>query len=157
VTKLDQAVAEFESKGGEFTLNGPQVSVQYPPEHRDTLAPILATLRANRTAVAALIRERYCGVPAPAQCPPVPLGVRLVKYAPKAPPVAVAPVSIVTDVDKFIRAYLRDLGQRLQHPGTHACASLPEILAKLAEVGLELALDGSTQIQSGREASGGER
>ena len=82
---------------------------------------------------------------APAECPALPAGVRLVKYAHRDPPVAIAPVSIVTEVDKFIRAYLRDLGHRLQHPKTHACAPLSEILAKLAEVGLELTLDGSTE------------
>jgi len=55
--------------------------------------------------------------------------------------VAVTPVSIVTDVDKFMRAHLRDLHFRLEHPNAHASAPLPEILAKLAEVGLELALE----------------
>lgn len=80
-------------------------------------------------------------IPAPAECPPLPAGVKLVRYEPKDPPVAIAPVSIVTDVDKFIRAYLRDLAHRIQRPGTHACAPLPEILAKLAEVGLELTLE----------------
>jgi hypothetical protein len=79
----------------------------------------------------------------------LPGGVRLIRYSPKKPPVAVAPISIVTDMDKFIRAYVRDLGQRLQYPGTHACASLPEILAKLAEVGLELALDGRQTDSAG--------
>jgi hypothetical protein len=66
------------------------------------------------------------------------LWVKLVRYLPKDPPVAVAPVSIVTNVEKFIEAYLRDLSHRLKHPGTHACAPVSEILAKLAEVGLEL-------------------
>src|SRR6516225_2106897 len=81
------------------------------------------------------------GTPAPMKCPPLPAGVQLVRYAPKVPPVAVAPISIVTDVDKFLRAYISDLGHRLQHPETHGCAPLPEILAKLGEVGLELALE----------------
>jgi hypothetical protein len=67
--------------------------------------------------------------------------VRLIRYQPKSPPVAVAPISIVTDVGKFISAHLADLDYRLCHPDTYACASLPEILSKLAEVGLELALE----------------
>jgi len=138
MTNLLEAVIEFRERGGEFMVEGDRVKVRFPPERRKALTPFLNTLRANRDAVAALVRARFCGVPAAAECPPLPPGVRLVKYAPKAPPVAVAPVSIVTDVDKFIRAYLRDLGHRLQHPKTHACAPLPEILTKLAEVGLEL-------------------
>jgi hypothetical protein len=55
--------------------------------------------------------------------------------------VAVQPVIVVVDVSKFICSCLRDLELRLQHPKSHACASLSEILAKLAEVGVELALD----------------
>jgi hypothetical protein len=136
-----ELVAEFEARGGEFAFDGQQINVQYPPEQRETLALILETLRANRDAVAAFVRQRSRGVVAPAQCPHLPPGVRLVKYAPKPPPVAVAPVSIVTDVDKFIRAYVSDLEYRLLRPEAHACAPLPEILAKLAEVGLELALE----------------
>jgi hypothetical protein len=83
------------------------------------------------------------GTPAPMKCPPLPAGVQLVRYTPKAPPVAIAPVSIVTDVDKFIQAYITDLSHRLEHPETHGCAPLPEILARLAEVGLELILERS--------------
>jgi hypothetical protein len=141
VSGVVELIAEFEARGGEFGFDGNQINVQYPPERREALALILETLRANREAVAALVCERFRGVAAPARCPPLPPGVRLVNYTPKKPPVAVAPISIVTDVDKFIQAYLMDLGHRLQYPETHACASLPEILAKLAEVGLELALE----------------
>jgi hypothetical protein len=36
---------------------------------------------------------------------------------------------------------LRDLRFRLNHPNAYACAPLPEILSKLAEAGLELALE----------------
>lgn len=90
------------------------------------------------------------GIPASARCPALPTGVKLVRYDPKPPPVAVAPISIVTDVDAFIRAYLMDLGHRLQHPRTHACAPLPEILAKLAEVGVELAIERPDDLECER-------
>lgn len=140
MTKLDQVLSEFESKGGEFTLTENQVNVVYPLDHREALAPILATLRANRQTVEEIVRERLAGVPACPDCPALPPGVRLVRYAPKAPPVAVQPCSIVTDVDKFIRRYLEDLRFRLENPKVYACAPLDEILAKLAEVGVELVL-----------------
>jgi len=78
-------------------------------------------------------------------CPQLPRGVRLVRYSPKKPPVAVAPIAIVTDVDRFIHSYLRDLQFRLEHPKAHACAPLYEILAKLAEVGVELEIDAGCQ------------
>jgi hypothetical protein len=88
MTGLLEAITEFESKGGEFALEGNHVQVEYPSEQGAPLAPVLATLRAHREAVARLIRERASGIPAPAQHPPLPPGVRLVRYAPKGPPVA---------------------------------------------------------------------
>ncbi len=136
-----QAIATFESLGGEFTIDGSQILVEYSPERREAVATILEMLRTHRDEVAIVVRERSSGVPAPVGCPPLPLGVRLIKYAPKTPPVAVRPCSIVADVDKFISAYLRDLRFRLEHPKAYACAQLPDILAKLAEVGLELRLE----------------
>jgi len=87
------------------------------------------------------VSDSDAGSLAPPKCPLLPPGVRLIRYRPKPSPVAVAPVSIVTDVGKFIAAYLADLDYRLRHPDTYACASLPEILAKLAEVGVELATE----------------
>ena len=79
------------------------------------------------------------GTPAPILCPPLPKGVLIVRYAPKEPPVAIAPISIVTDVNKFIRFNLEELDARLHHPiQIRAGGSVCEILAKLAEVGVEL-------------------
>jgi hypothetical protein len=143
VTELLETVHEFESRGGEFVLDGERVHVKYPPDLLDVFAPILATLRANRQQVEMLIRERH-GVPAPPEPPALPRGVRLIRYAPKEPPVAVAPVSIVTNVDKFIRHHLAELDARLNHSiQIRGGGSVFEILAKLAEVGLELRLEWS--------------
>jgi len=81
-------------------------------------------------------------VSAPAVCPPLPKGVRLVRYRPKEAPVFVAPISIVADVGKFIRVYLEELDAQLNHPiQIRAGGSVFEIVAKLAEVGLELAIE----------------
>jgi len=142
------AVAAFEALGGTLELHGEQVEVVYQTHLRQAVSPLLGELRAHREAVRAFLRERSSGGRAPAECPPLPPAVRLLRYAPKVAPVAVQPCSIVTDVGKFIRAYLEDLEWRLAHPNTYACASLPEILAKLAEVGVELKIE---QAQVPRE------
>jgi len=136
-------VRQAESAGIEVFLDRQgKARVRYAETHRERLAGLLARLRAQRNDVAALLRERQ-GVSAPPECPPLPPGVRLVRYTPKTPPVAIQPCSIVTNVDKFIRSYLRDLRFRLEHPEAYACTPMCEILAKLAEVGVELALDRS--------------
>ena len=81
-------------------------------------------------------------VKAPAQPPPLPLGVRLVSYKPKAPPVAVTVCSVVTDVPKFIEHWLAELAARLHAPiQIRAGDSVFELLSKLADCGLELALE----------------
>jgi hypothetical protein len=126
----------------------------------------LESLRPYKADVRAIIETRLLaeplpdearGVLAPVDPPPLPPGVRLVSYCPKNPPLAVAPISVVTDINKFIRSYLRDLEFRLEHPQARACASLNEILAKLAEVGVELALDPPLDPERERtgEAGGG--
>lgn len=53
----------------------------------------------------------------------------------------VGPVSLVTSAGKFYREYLRNLRWRVKHPEGYAAPPLPEILSKLADAGLELALD----------------
>jgi hypothetical protein len=79
---------------------------------------------------------------APAACPPLPQGVRLIRYAPQKPPVGIVQVRIVTDLDKFIRHYLAELDARLHNPvQIRAGGSVFEILDKLAEVGVELAIE----------------
>jgi hypothetical protein len=135
-----EAIKEFESRGGRLLFEGADVTVIYPREQKDETQAVVRTLRANRDRVIEMVRERQ-GVPAPGECLPLPPGVRLVSYHPKTPPVPISLVSIVNDVDKFIAAYLSDLRQRLAHPNTHACAPLHEILTKLAEVGVELAIE----------------
>lgn len=76
-------------------------------------------------------------------CPyQLPVGVKLLAYSPKAPPVAVTVCSVVTDVPKFIQHALEELDARLHHPvQIKAADSVFELLLKLADCGLELRLE----------------
>lgn len=136
-----EAIAAVESLGGEFAIEGTRVLVEYPPEQREAIASLIEKLRAHRGEVAIAVRERTSGVCAPATCPMLPSGVRLIRYSPRTLPVVVRPCSVVTDMDKFIGSYLRDLQVRLQHPEAYACAPLSDILSKLADAGVELKVD----------------
>ena len=82
------------------------------------------------------------GVLASSVCPPLPKGVRLLRYAPKKPPLIISSFSVCNEVDKFIRHYLLELNARLHNPvQIRGGASVSEICSKLAEAGLELAIE----------------
>lgn len=75
-------------------------------------------------------------------CPRLPKGVRLLRWEPKAPPVAIDVCSIVVDLSKFIEGELRTLDSRLNNPWTiHGGFSVPQMLDRLRQVGLEVELD----------------
>jgi hypothetical protein len=82
---------------------------------------------------------RYGGSCAPNQCPALPLGVRMVRYEPKSPPVSIDVCSVVVDVEKFIRTELRELDARLHAPTQiRGGWGVFTILDRLRQVGLEL-------------------
>jgi hypothetical protein len=138
---LQEVLQSLEARGVRFRLEGEKVKAALPKPTPPTVVRDLEALRARRDEVRRLIAGTAHG-----DCPyPLPPGVRLVRYVPKAPPVEIVPISIVNDVDKFIRSCLRDLQFRLEHPKAYACAPLHEILAKLAEVGVELEIDAGRQ------------
>jgi hypothetical protein len=88
------------------------------------------------------VEPEIAGIPAPPTCPPMPIGVRLVRYEPRKPPVAVDVCSVVTDVPKFIERELRDLDSRLNSPWTiRGGWSVPQILDRLRQVGVEVEID----------------
>jgi hypothetical protein len=144
-----EAIETLEGFGCVVRIEGDRLKVRGP--NRPEVAALVSDLRARREEALRIARERGSGPPTPKELEEsLPPGVRVIRYAPKTPPVAVAPVSVVTDVGKFIRAYVEDLKFRLEHPETYACARLDEILAKLADVGVELATKGAIWISSVR-------
>jgi hypothetical protein len=124
--------------GGELFLAGDRLKYRIPtgnPEARH----LIAEIRRDRTAIIAMLRDIESKAPSLDEVKNMlPPGVTLVSYCPKEAPFDVAPVSVVTNAGRFFRAYLTDLRWRLEHPGGHAAPPLPDILAKLAEAGLEL-------------------
>jgi hypothetical protein len=75
-------------------------------------------------------------------CPAMPKGVRLIRWEPKSSLVAIDVCSVVVDVPKFIEGELRALDSRLNNPWTiHGGFTVPQILDRLAQAGLEVELD----------------
>jgi hypothetical protein len=73
----------------------------------------------------------------------MPPGGRLVKWAPKKPPVAIVRMGVVTNVDKFIGATLRELRARLEGKDFLAGNwSLRELVDRLEQIGVEVKVEG---------------
>jgi hypothetical protein len=123
--------------GGQVFLDGGRLRYRIPdtPEADQ----VIEEIRQNREAVLEMLREKESNPPGLEEVKAMlPAGVRVLSYQPKPVPFAVAPVSVVTNAGRFFRAYLRDLAWRVEHPEGHAAGPLPDILAKLAEAGLEI-------------------
>lgn len=100
---IADVVSEVEAAGVAFRLDGEKVRVSYPDDQRrKELAEQIALLRAQRAEVAAYLKARSA-------IPPMPEGVRLVRWEPKPAPIAIIRIGIVTDAPKFITATLLEL------------------------------------------------
>ena len=129
-------VSEVELAGVAFQLEGDKVRVWYPDdERRKEVADQIALLRAQREEVAAYLKAR-------SEIPRMPQGVRLIRWKPKAAPVAIDVCSLVVDVPKFIESELQALDSRLNNPWTiHGGFTVLQMLDRLAQAGLEVELD----------------
>jgi hypothetical protein len=152
--------------GATVTVDGDQVAVCFPEEHRRDVEELGSEIRCLKPELLRTLREQNADhmvaaskealhddhfarppekgrlIPASAQCPPLPLGVRLIRYLPKAPPVDVSVCLVVVDVATFISRNLEELDARLNHPvQIRSGGSVFEILARLAEVGVEVSLE----------------
>ena len=125
------------SFGCKVRVEGDKLKIRGPD--RPEVEELVSELRGKREAAIAFLQDQESRAPSleeiKATLPP---GVEVASYKPKDTPFAVAPVSVVTNAATFFRAYLRDLAWRMEHPRSYAAAPLPEILAKLADAGLEL-------------------
>lgn len=90
--------------GVRFWFEGEKLKVGLPDDPEAQAA--VDQLRVHRDDVLRLFQER-------ATIPPMPNGVRLVEWKPKAAPVKVAPWATVTNVRAFVRSTLRQLEHAL--------------------------------------------
>ncbi len=148
---LLEKVDYFERWVGDLYLDGGKLRYRIWNDEFPRVRELLEDLKARRDQIVELMRYRTesqpeadpLGKPGPPECPKLPLGVRLVRYQPKKPPVGIEICSVVTDVEKFLLTKLGELEARLHDPvQIRAGDSVFEILAKLEQVGLQVAIDG---------------
>ncbi len=106
-----------------------------------TCAPSCYEVESGREAQI-IEKPRIPAVSKVSEVPPMPAGVHLISWSPKAAPIAIDVCSVVTDVEKFIEAELRDLNSRLNFPWTTRGGwSVPQILDRLKQAGVEVEID----------------
>jgi len=71
----------------------------------------------------------------------VPPGVRLIEWKLKEPPVAVETCAVVTDTALFARTTLEQLRTALAQPKRWIGWSVPQLIDRLAQVGVIVALE----------------
>ena len=71
--------------------------------------------------------------------PEMPAGIRLLKWAPKLPPVVLTRFSVVNDVPQFLRATLEQLRAALDGENWHAGnLSVRELVDRLEQCGVKV-------------------
>jgi len=142
-----------EKAGGSLALNRGQIKYTIPKPS----AWLVAELRQQRDKIVALLQQRTA-------LPPMPPGVRLVRWAPKQPPVVLQQWSVVIDVDKFISATLAQLRARLE--GKDFLAGnwgQRDLIERLEQVGVEVEVNDdhgchcTVEDNAGRDEKGGSR
>jgi hypothetical protein len=90
-------------------LSGERIRYELP---ENVAAPMIAALHQNRDEVLRVLRERdqteRCLLDQP-HPQPMPVGVKLLEWAPKQPPVAIETWAVVNDVSLFIQVTLGQL------------------------------------------------
>ena len=131
---LVEVVAEVEAAGAALRLEGNKVRVRYrEAQQRNQLAQQISFLRAHRGEVADLLRAR-------ATVPSMPPGVRLA-WSPKQPPVLIEACSIVVETNLFAKTTLAELGAAIANPGRWVGWTVPQLVDRLAQVGVVVALE----------------
>ncbi len=130
----------IEKVGGALRLNGGQIKYTIPKP----ALWLVTELKQHREALIELLEERGT----PLSMPP---GIRLLKWEPKNPPIAIVRMGIVSNVPKFIADTLSQLQARLEGKDLLAGNwSLRELVDRLEQVGVVV------KVESAQSAGGGD-
>jgi len=118
--------------GGSLTLTGERIRYALP----DSALWLVTELKQHREELIGLLKDE--GTP-----PLMPPGVRLLRWEPKNPPIAIVHMGIVGNVHKFISATLLQLQARLEGKDFLAGNwSLRELIERLEQVGVAVEIEG---------------
>ena len=143
-----QTVMEVETLGVQLRVEADKVVMRFPAEElRNELSGQLAYLRTHRHKVMNFLREQDV-------IPKMPPGVQLVSWNLKEPPVAVEVCSLVTDSALFARTTLDQLRTALAQPKRWLGWTVPQLIERLAQVGVTVEVSQETGSSEGESKTG---
>ncbi len=126
-----EVIEAVQNVGGSLALSGERIQYALP----NSAVWLVTELKQHRDELVGLLREE--GTP-----PPMPPGVRLLKWQPKNPPIAIVRMGIVSNVPKFVAATLLQLRARLEGKDFLAGNwSLRELVERLEQVGVAVEIE----------------
>ena len=142
MTELMEIVSRLEVGGGKLMLDGGRIRYSIPSGDTEAQT-LLGELRKRRSEVVELLRVR-------ATIPATPRGVRLVEWKLKDPPVAIEICAVVTDPARFAHTTLQQLWTALSQPKRWVGWSVPQLIDRLAQVGVTVALESAEKPREAR-------
>jgi hypothetical protein len=161
-----ELIQTIEAVGGVLTLRGDRIRYELPAD----AAPMIEMLRQYRDEVLGVLREREQpegkqSHPDPyavalekathSEPPPMPIGVRLLRWAPDLPPVEIESWAVVNDVPQFIQATLGQLQAAMAGKNWLAGnRSARELVERLEQVGVKVEIEGNEMSKTNRNRGG---
>ena len=132
MNRTPEVVSRIEELGGYLALDADGGIRYRVPKDSPEAQALLATVRAEKQNLLAYLRAR----------PALPPSVRLVSWNLKDPPVAIETCAIVTDPALFACTTLEQLGVALAEPSRWVGWTVPQLIDRLAQVGVVVAFHG---------------
>jgi hypothetical protein len=129
--KAPEVLEAVQSAGGTLTLKDQRIQYVVP----ESAVWLVSEIKEHREELVAMLRAQETPLP-------MPPGVRLLKWAPRTPPIAIVRTGIVTNAHTFIAATLSQLEARLEGKDFLAGNwSLRELLDRLDQVGVQVQVE----------------
>jgi hypothetical protein len=136
MSSAEQVIRNIEAVGGVLTIHGDRIRCRIPEE----ACPLLEDLRASREEVLLLLLQRSAA-------PSMPRGVQLIQWNLKDPPILIESSAVVSDPALFALSTLKQLGSAIDNRKRWVGWSVPQLVERLAQVGVTVALDKEATIR----------
>lgn len=136
-----EVLARIEELGGwlEATENG-DISYRVPKKSLEAIT-LLASAKSEKQAFVDYLLLRQAAQALIAELP----GLRLAKWHLKQPPVAIETCAAVLEPELFVRTTLQQLRIALANPKRWVGWSVPQLIDRLAQVGVSIVLESKTE------------